>query len=55
MHFRLWAPGHKTVAVLLDDSPDTHALTPEGNGYWSLLLGGARPGTRYRYRIDGDG
>lgn len=48
--FRVWAPDHWRVEVLMDRAVD---LAPEGNGYFSALVPDAAPGTRYTYRLDG--
>jgi len=54
VHFRVWAPGHRKIEVVLEGGP-TVALAPEAGGYWSGLVAQALPGHRYRYRIDGEG
>lgn len=57
VHFRVWGPAARTVAVeLLDASQrvvETVALTPEPNGYFSGFVAQARAGTLYRYRLPG--
>lgn len=52
VHFRVWAPAHDEVAVVIDghDFP----LEREEPGYFSGLVNGARAGTRYKLRV-GDG
>ncbi|MEP6651786.1 MAG: malto-oligosyltrehalose trehalohydrolase [Myxococcales bacterium] len=50
--FRIWAPKHKNVELLLHGSDQIHELTAEGNGYWSAFIRSVGAGTRYRYRID---
>ncbi|HWQ55369.1 MAG TPA: malto-oligosyltrehalose trehalohydrolase [Bryobacteraceae bacterium] len=58
VHFRVWAPVRKTVEVVLEDgpgAPDTVALTAEEGGYFSGLAASAAEGTRYRFRLDGEG
>ena len=47
--FRLWAPSAKRVDVLLEKP---HALTRVKDGWFSADIASARPGTRYRFRID---
>jgi maltooligosyltrehalose trehalohydrolase len=54
VHFRVWAPGHQRLEVVLEGGP-TVALEAESDGYWSGRLAEARPGQRYRYRVDGEG
>jgi maltooligosyltrehalose trehalohydrolase len=47
--FRVWAPAHDEVALVLEGGGE-HALVPEGNGYFSLVLG-VDAGARYRFRL----
>lgn len=57
VHFRVWVPRRKEVEVLLTagpGAPDACPLRRENNGYFSGLSAAARPGTRYRLRLDGD-
>jgi maltooligosyltrehalose trehalohydrolase len=55
--FRVWAPEHRSVDLVLEgtgtSSPDMLPLTAERCGYWSARLA-VPPGTRYRYRLDGN-
>ncbi len=48
--FRVWAPAHREISVVIDgaDCP----LHAEG-GYFQGIVENARAGTRYRFRIDG--
>jgi maltooligosyltrehalose trehalohydrolase len=50
-HFRVWAPHARTVDVVTEAGA-TVPLDPEGSGYFAGLVPAARPGTRYRYRLD---
>jgi maltooligosyltrehalose trehalohydrolase len=55
VRFRIWAPGHDRLEVVIH-GPDAERLLPmeaEGDGYFTALAQGAGPGTRYRYRLDG--
>ncbi len=53
VHFRVWAPAHDEVAVIIDGR--AHALDREERGYFSALIRGAKAGTRYKFRLgDGD-
>jgi maltooligosyltrehalose trehalohydrolase len=57
VHFRVWGPGRRKVAVVLEGgpgSPVTVPLEPEpgGEGYFSRRIETAAAGTRYRYRLD---
>jgi maltooligosyltrehalose trehalohydrolase len=53
VHFRVWAPAHDSVEVVVDAdkaSPAAYQLQSEGNGYHSGTAP-AGPGTRYKYRL----
>jgi malto-oligosyltrehalose trehalohydrolase len=50
--FRLWAPAASRVELMLEH--DTHPMTPQDDGWYALDWPKAGPGTRYRFRIDGD-
>jgi maltooligosyltrehalose trehalohydrolase len=55
VHFRLWAPRVREVAVEIQDAPGGARpvpLTAEADGYWSVLVAEARPGMRYGFRAD---
>jgi maltooligosyltrehalose trehalohydrolase len=52
VHFRVWAPAAREVAVELDDGRSS-ALSPEQGGYFSGLIKDAAAGSRYRFRLDG--
>jgi len=58
-HFRVWAPGRRTVEILLEKGGGEghlpHALEQEGDGHWSGFIAGAGAGARYRIRLDGEG
>ncbi|MCU7495399.1 MAG: malto-oligosyltrehalose trehalohydrolase [Ignavibacteria bacterium] len=57
VHFRLWAPDHKKVEVVLEAEEGAskqgraYEMKPEGNGYFSLLVEMAKENTRYRFRL----
>lgn len=56
VHFRIWAPATKNVAVELADESGRSsitALTPEPTGHFSGFVAEARAGMRYRLRVDG--
>ncbi len=56
VHFRVWAPVRRRVAVVLEagpGSPATVDLEPQPGGYFAGPAPAAA-GTRYRYRLDGD-
>ncbi len=54
VHFRVWAPRPRKVSVVVQNTGDIHALVPEEQGYWSVMVPGIGSGTRYRYRLDDD-
>jgi maltooligosyltrehalose trehalohydrolase len=51
--FALWAPGARQVELLLDGRDAAIAVDRDAAGWAEVEVGEARPGTRYRYRIDG--
>ncbi|MBO0696872.1 MAG: malto-oligosyltrehalose trehalohydrolase [Zavarzinella sp.] len=53
VHFRVWAPARRTVAVVFGDDRAV-GLPPEGNGYFSGLVADTKPGALYRVRLDDD-
>jgi 1,4-alpha-glucan branching enzyme len=55
--FAVWAPNARRVSVIGDWSdwnPDAHPLQPrwDGSGIWEGVVTAARPGCRYKYRIE---
>jgi maltooligosyltrehalose trehalohydrolase len=48
--FRVWAPEHSAVAVVIDGVD--HPLNREESGYFRGVVAGAGAGTRYRFRLD---
>lgn len=51
--FAVWAPFKKTVELVLDDS--THEMSMDEHGWWTATVEAATRGTRYRFRVDGEG
>ena len=49
--FRLWAPAAERVDLLLDD---LRPMRAQSQGWFEAIVPDAGPGTRYRFRIDGD-
>jgi maltooligosyltrehalose trehalohydrolase len=49
--FRLWAPAARRVELMLDRA---HVMPATAQGWYELTVPGARPGTLYKYRIDGE-
>jgi len=57
VHFRVWAPRRRRVAVVLADGAGIErerALARDDDGYFSGLAPEARPGSLYRFRLDDD-
>ncbi|MDX1431099.1 MAG: malto-oligosyltrehalose trehalohydrolase [Gammaproteobacteria bacterium] len=55
VRFRLWAPAAAHVDVCLEgDGAEPIPMRRETGGWHVIETGAAGPGTRYRYRIDGD-
>lgn len=55
VHFRVWAPESKNVAVEFapGSSPGgNHPLNAEGNGYFSGFIEKAAAGSQYKYKLD---
>lgn len=52
-HFRVWAPQHRCIKVVLDGRRERIALANEENGYFSGLAPGIAAGARYKYEVDG--
>jgi malto-oligosyltrehalose trehalohydrolase len=53
VRFRLWAPRAKEVAVRVEGPAEVISMSPEPDGWFSLTTREARPGSRYRYIVDG--
>jgi maltooligosyltrehalose trehalohydrolase len=56
VHFRVGAPKHRAVAVVLEAGPGAPGevtLTADGDGYFAGTATSAAPGTRYRFRLGG--
>jgi maltooligosyltrehalose trehalohydrolase len=56
VHFRVWAPGHRRVELVFEAPEQAEVvLDSQPDGYHSVLVREAAAGTRYRYRLDGEG
>lgn len=59
VHFRIWAPEKKKAEIVLEEEGRsegrTYEMTPEENGYFSVLADRASEGTLYRFRLDNTG
>ncbi len=56
VRFRLWAPDCQSVSLCLE-GPQTTSETPlqrSDTGWYETVIAEAGPGTKYRFRIDGD-
>jgi maltooligosyltrehalose trehalohydrolase len=51
--FRVWAPTHSRVAVVIDRGEES-PLEREPSGHFSGVIASASAGTRYRFRLDDD-
>jgi maltooligosyltrehalose trehalohydrolase len=49
--FRLWAPAAERVDVMLDRA---HPMQAQPEGWYEVMVPGARAGRLYKYRIDGE-
>ena len=56
MHFRVWAPATESVSLVIERNGQSRdvPLDSESDGYRAAFVEEAAPGTRYRYRLDGD-
>jgi maltooligosyltrehalose trehalohydrolase len=52
--FQLWAPSARTVELVLQNGPGSSVPMERGAGGWYEVVASAAPGTRYRYRVDGN-
>jgi maltooligosyltrehalose trehalohydrolase len=53
-HFRVWAPKRSSVRVVSREDDREHALTAEGNGYFSGFVVGLYAGACYQLKVDED-
>jgi maltooligosyltrehalose trehalohydrolase len=51
--FRVWAPAHQSVAVVLRTSSQRLELTSEPQGYFSGKMEGVGAGVQYKFSLDG--
>jgi maltooligosyltrehalose trehalohydrolase len=52
VRFRLWAPAAARVDVMIGPASDPLTMQRCDDGFYELVTGWARAGSRYRYRID---
>jgi len=50
VHFRVWAPDHASLSIVIEDGPDV-ALEREADGHFSALVRDVHAGARYRFRL----
>lgn len=55
IHFGVWAPDARSVEVVLDTPSVIVPLERRPDGVWSATAADARSGSRYRFRVDGQG
>jgi len=56
--FRVWAPEHESVSLVLEGRPGGPADVPlvsDGHGFFGRTVPGVSTGDRYRYTLDGQG
>lgn len=54
VHFRVWAPNHSDMKVLIEGEPgSTVTLSRDDRGYFEGFVENAAAGTLYRFQIDG--
>lgn len=53
VNFRVWAPKHTAVDVVIEKDGSAHALQEERGGYFSGTVPGLASGARYRFRLGG--
>ncbi|WP_425613861.1 malto-oligosyltrehalose trehalohydrolase [Anatilimnocola sp. NA78] len=53
VHFRLWAPRHRSLQVLLRDTTKPIDMVAESEGYYSVLVPETGTGTQYWFVVDG--
>ncbi|VTU01560.1 malto-oligosyltrehalose trehalohydrolase : Malto-oligosyltrehalose trehalohydrolase OS=Singulisphaera acidiphila (strain ATCC BAA-1392 / DSM 18658 / VKM B-2454 / MOB10) GN=Sinac_2834 PE=3 SV=1: CBM_48: Alpha-amylase: DUF3459 [Gemmataceae bacterium] len=55
VHFRVWAPEAEAVELVIEGGPEPVSMRKSRDGVFAATVARARPGTRYKYRIDGRG
>jgi maltooligosyltrehalose trehalohydrolase len=53
VHFRVWAPKRRDVAVRVEPTGELYSLRAEEPGYFSGVVNVAGVGTLYRFQLDG--
>jgi len=50
VHFRVWAPAHTSLSVVIEDGPEVE-LEREADGHFSGFVPNVKAGARYRFRL----
>jgi maltooligosyltrehalose trehalohydrolase len=53
VHFRVWAPDHKSIQVVFEEQRPPLPLEPESDGFFSGFSADVKVGSRYKYQLDG--
>jgi maltooligosyltrehalose trehalohydrolase len=51
VHFRVWAPDHAKLELVLEDGGESIPMDAEAGGYYAAYSATAAPGTLYRFRL----
>jgi malto-oligosyltrehalose trehalohydrolase/4-alpha-glucanotransferase len=51
VRFRLWAPSHRHMRLVLEDQPRVVSMTALRGGWHEAIVPDAGPGTRYRFEL----
>src|SRR3982751_3509378 len=52
-HFRVWAPGKKSVSVVFRETYVSAEMNPETSGFFEAFAPEIPAGTLYKYEVDG--
>jgi maltooligosyltrehalose trehalohydrolase len=55
VEFRVWSDAHQSVELVLEPGAHAIPMRRDAQDYWSVQVKDAGPGTRYRFRLDGQG
>ncbi|MFL6463941.1 MAG: malto-oligosyltrehalose trehalohydrolase [Bryobacteraceae bacterium] len=53
-HFRVWAPGKKSVSVVFKDKYTPMKMNPEPNGFFEVFAPEVSAGALYKLQVEGD-
>lgn len=54
VHFRVWAPNAQRVQIVIKNNINTYEMTPEPEGYHSLVIPAVATGDLYQFKLDDD-